>query len=498
MAWYATADFEEGDDSDFSAVAPDWDQEADLEEGDTTDFDSVTQNGSSTFTAHADAALLGSYGAKVVIDASQNTAYGHLTGPTDDTFIVCDFKIDPNTLTMSSGDRFRVVDARTDGGGLAWRVTLRYSGTSYELSATATPDGGGNAATGQINISDAAHDCRVIWGAASGVGNDDGYIYFFIDGALAGSYTGIDNDTKETDLIYFGAVTGIDSGTSGTFYMDQMSWCDDLIAPPWIIDDAALSGSYGMALTTGGQGGTDDTICVLDLSGSIKGGTAECKIDINSISMDNADTFQFLVLDDSGAGGYPFLAAIGYNESNYTIYGAAYNDSSSYDITSLHTISDGEHTVRIVGAVSTGAGNDDGWMLLFVDGELLEALTGLDNDTKDFDRAIFAMNNPDTTVSGVIYMDDCKVSEDLMILSSELGAAGAVDSIASGEVNMVVTPTAVGAVGAVTQGTIDILKRWGIPFTVSPSGRIIIDTSHSANVQYEETPSARTQLDDEY
>jgi hypothetical protein len=32
--------------------------------------------------------------------------------------------------------------------------------------------------------------------------------------------TGIDNDTKRVEMVRLGAVTGIDSGTRGTYYFD--------------------------------------------------------------------------------------------------------------------------------------------------------------------------------------------------------------------------------------------------------------------------------------
>ena len=198
-----------------------WEQEADFEENDTSDFDSVTENGSSTFAATAESKMNGNYGATVTIDGSQNTAYGALTGPSAETAITVEFRLDPNTLTMSTDETFAVVRA---GTGPEFLVYLEYDGSSYGLWGLVQEDDTGYISSSIYDITDEPHIVRVVWVASSGA--DDGYMSIYIDRVLNESVTGLDNDALDIDELRFGATAGIDAGTSGAFYMDDCRWDD--------------------------------------------------------------------------------------------------------------------------------------------------------------------------------------------------------------------------------------------------------------------------------
>lgn len=51
----------------------------------------------------------------------------------------------------------------------------------------------------------------------------DGALALWLDGELAASGSGIDNDTRRVDKVDLGAVAGIDSGTSGAYYFDAFA-----------------------------------------------------------------------------------------------------------------------------------------------------------------------------------------------------------------------------------------------------------------------------------
>jgi hypothetical protein len=51
-------------------------------------------------------------------------------------------------------------------------------------------------------------------------GVNNGSLTFWIDGVQQASLTGVDNDTRRIDRVRLGAVSGLDSGTSGTYYFD--------------------------------------------------------------------------------------------------------------------------------------------------------------------------------------------------------------------------------------------------------------------------------------
>ena len=42
-----------------------------------------------------------------------------------------------------------------------------------------------------------------------------------MDDVQRGNFTNIDNDTRKVDYVQWGAVSGVDSGTRGTYYFDD-------------------------------------------------------------------------------------------------------------------------------------------------------------------------------------------------------------------------------------------------------------------------------------
>jgi RHS repeat-associated protein len=57
-------------------------------------------------------------------------------------------------------------------------------------------------------------------GAATSSGTNDGYLTLWIDGTQQANLTGVDNDTWRVDRARLGALSGMDAGTSGTYYFD--------------------------------------------------------------------------------------------------------------------------------------------------------------------------------------------------------------------------------------------------------------------------------------
>jgi hypothetical protein len=58
------------------------------------------------------------------------------------------------------------------------------------------------------------------WRASTGAGLNNGGLTLWIDGTQSANLIGIDNDTRRIDRVQLGAVTGVDSGTRGTYYFD--------------------------------------------------------------------------------------------------------------------------------------------------------------------------------------------------------------------------------------------------------------------------------------
>jgi hypothetical protein len=59
---------------------------------------------------------------------------------------------------------------------------------------------------------------RLIFDTA--VGANNGGLTFWIDGVQQANLTGVDNDARRVDSNQLGVVSGIDTGTRGTYYFD--------------------------------------------------------------------------------------------------------------------------------------------------------------------------------------------------------------------------------------------------------------------------------------
>lgn len=214
---------------------PTWTQVADVEEGDLTDFNSTTTSGAGLIAASLVAALAGSYGVLIttVEGTAGETAFGTLSGTTNQVEKTVEFllEIPPAELVMANGDIFNVMLAVGSGTGtFAFTVFLRYTTASgYEILPRYFDDAGtGTTLTGQVISAGASHKIRITWKAATGAGANNGYLNAYVDEVRFASYATIDNDGHDVDLVRFGAVTGIDAGTGGIFYLDNCQVYDGI------------------------------------------------------------------------------------------------------------------------------------------------------------------------------------------------------------------------------------------------------------------------------
>jgi hypothetical protein len=196
---------------------------ADFETGDLSQFDN-TATDSGDFSAHADAAMVGSYGGKFVVDDT-NAMYGRLAFA-NKTRLRVGFYLDPNSLTMASSDQFFL--CCDDSIAADYKLYLYYDGSNYKLRLAVRLDGGGWTTWTdiEVTVADAAHWVEFDLKRSSGAGNDDGFAKLWIDSDVTGapddSLTGLDDDTLYYDGVIVGAPDGLDAGTSGTFYIDHI------------------------------------------------------------------------------------------------------------------------------------------------------------------------------------------------------------------------------------------------------------------------------------
>ena len=130
------------------------------------------------------------------------------------------FYFDPNSISMASGDTHFIFNGFEGTSTAVMRVDFRrYSGT-YQIRARLLDDSSNWINTTWFTISDAPHVIELDWRAATAVGANDGGLTLWIDGVQKANLTAVDNDTLRIDRVRLGAVSGIDSGTRGTYYFD--------------------------------------------------------------------------------------------------------------------------------------------------------------------------------------------------------------------------------------------------------------------------------------
>jgi hypothetical protein len=165
------------------------------------------------------AALVGTRGLQAVID-DINSIYVTDDTPNAEPRYRARFYFDPNSISMLSGDTHYIFRGYSGTSTVALRVQFRFSNSAYQLRAGLVGDGSTWANSSWLTISDASHAIEMDWRAATGAGANNGSLTMWIDGVQQANLTGVDNDTRRIDRARLGAVSGVDTGTMGTYYFD--------------------------------------------------------------------------------------------------------------------------------------------------------------------------------------------------------------------------------------------------------------------------------------
>jgi len=133
------------------------------------------------------------------------------------------FYVDPNGMTMVDWQNFLIASARS-GWTERQRVVLLYHKGIYELRLVVRDDGGTTHYSGYHVISDAEHYVEVLVRHASGAASEDGVAALWIDGVQVAQIASLDlyDADKRVDNLQLGAVFGVDAGTRGTLYFDEL------------------------------------------------------------------------------------------------------------------------------------------------------------------------------------------------------------------------------------------------------------------------------------
>jgi hypothetical protein len=202
---------------------PSWTQTADGEEGDESDWDAVGEVGTGTLDVSSDAPKSGTYGWAVTINGAANYAYADLTGPAADTVHSLRLQFDPNGITMGSDEAFVLAQGFSDSNDWIWFAELYRYDSKYHVRMVILDDDGGTHYGNSVELSDAYHQITISWKQSDGSNN--GFIRLFVDTDYKDVVSGIDNDTHNINIARTGAGYGVDAGTAGTFYLDDVQWC---------------------------------------------------------------------------------------------------------------------------------------------------------------------------------------------------------------------------------------------------------------------------------
>jgi hypothetical protein len=165
------------------------------------------------------AALVGTNGLRAVLD-DNNSIYVTDDNPLSELRYRARFYFDPNTITMTNGNAHYIFYGYTGTSTVVVRVGFRLSQDNYQIQGGVRSDGGIWTNTAWFTISDGQHAIEFDWQAATASGANNGGLTLWIDGLQSSNITGIDNDTRRIDRVRLGPISGIDSGTRGTYYFD--------------------------------------------------------------------------------------------------------------------------------------------------------------------------------------------------------------------------------------------------------------------------------------
>ena len=155
------------------------------------------------------------------------------------------FYVNANALTMASGDELEMLTGYSDASLPQLRVLLRRSGTVNQLRLAARRDDGTfmeTPAGSEVTLPQEWHSIEIDWKASTSPSSNDGALALWLDGTRRNGLTAIDNDQGQVGAVRWGAVDGVDAGTSGSFRLDEFdSRRDTYIGSLSVFSDVPLS-----------------------------------------------------------------------------------------------------------------------------------------------------------------------------------------------------------------------------------------------------------------
>jgi hypothetical protein len=175
-----------------------------------------------------------SCGALVTLTSGDATAsFVQDNSPSAESAYRVRFYVNLRTLQMTDGtgfDLFVAYDGAdptppTVAGNPVLRVAVEAASGKKQLNVfTRLNSGTESAITAPVLLADGWRSVELDWAKATGPGANNGHLNLWVDGKVqATGLTTLNNDTESINYSRWGAVAGLDSGTSGSFRMDDFA-----------------------------------------------------------------------------------------------------------------------------------------------------------------------------------------------------------------------------------------------------------------------------------
>ena len=204
------------------------------ESNDLSEYDS-TQTDFGDLSTSASAALASTgYGLDIFINDT-NAIYGQVNQTDPGADFRYRFHIDPNSITMASGDEFEVNKVTITGSPwTVYQTYLTYNGADYRLRFRSVEDDG-TATSSYTTITDAEHYVEVYIEQASSSVAGDGQHRFWVDGGLEATHSSLDNydNIENMATVRFGAPGELDAGNVAEARDDRFVAALDVTGRPF-------------------------------------------------------------------------------------------------------------------------------------------------------------------------------------------------------------------------------------------------------------------------
>jgi hypothetical protein len=165
------------------------------------------------------AAYSGDNGGRVTIGGVSDYVYRDNLNDLDYLYTRLYFNAD--SVTMANGDEFSLIEVQDNAGAVLGQIELSYDGANKQIRAGILDDADVTHWTGYHNIDDGWNQTELFWMRSVYSAHANwGEIKLWLNNAEVDTVTDINNDARQADEIWAGAVSGVDVGTSGTMDID--------------------------------------------------------------------------------------------------------------------------------------------------------------------------------------------------------------------------------------------------------------------------------------